>query len=42
MEIIRWTDGVENKEASYRVKEDRNILGTTKKKEGQLDWSYLA
>jgi hypothetical protein len=33
MEIIRWTDRVENKEVSYRVTEDMNILPTIKKKE---------
>ena len=37
MEIIRWIDRVENKEVSYRVKEDRNILRTIKKRK-KANW----
>jgi hypothetical protein len=36
-----WADRVGNK-VLYRFKDERNILYTIRKKEGELDWSYLA
>jgi hypothetical protein len=41
MEKNSWTDRVRNEEVLHRVKEERNILHTIKKK-GKLDWSHLA
>jgi hypothetical protein len=32
MEKISWTDGVRNEEVLHRVKEERNILHTIKRK----------
>jgi hypothetical protein len=34
MEKISWTDRVRKKEVLHRVKEERNILHTIKKKKG--------
>jgi hypothetical protein len=34
MEKISWTDRVRNEEVLHRVKEERNVLRTVKKKEG--------
>jgi len=42
MEKNSWTDRVRNEEMLQRVKEERKILHTVKKKEERLDWSYLA
>jgi hypothetical protein len=43
MDKISWTDHVRNEEVVlHRVKEERNILNTVKKKEGWLDWSHIA
>ena len=42
MEKISWTNRVRNEEVLYRDKKKKNILHTVKKKEGYLDWSYLA
>jgi hypothetical protein len=36
MEKISWTDRVRNEEALHRVKEDRNILHTIKRR--QANW----
>jgi hypothetical protein len=33
-EKISWTDPVRNEEVLHRVREERNILHTVKKKEG--------
>jgi hypothetical protein len=32
MEKISWTDGVRNEDVLYRVKEERNILHTVKRR----------
>ena len=42
MEVISWTDRVRQDEVLERVKEERNIIHTIKKKEDYLDWSHLA
>jgi hypothetical protein len=42
MEKISWTDRVRNEEVLRRVKEERNIVHTIKRKKGELDWSHLA
>jgi hypothetical protein len=34
MEKISWTDRVRNEEVLYRVKEERNVLHTIKRKRG--------
>jgi hypothetical protein len=34
IEKISWTDRVRNEEVLHRVKEERNILQTIKRKEG--------
>jgi hypothetical protein len=34
MEKISWIDHVENEKVLHRIKEERNILPTVKKKEG--------
>ena len=36
MEKIRWTDYVRNEEISHRVKKDRNILHTIKRRKANL------
>ena len=36
------TDNVRNEKVLRKVKEDRNILKTIKRKEVHLDWSHLA
>jgi hypothetical protein len=36
MEKISWTDRVTNEEALYRVKEERNILHTIKRR--KVNW----
>ena len=41
MEARSWTDRVRN-EALQRVKEERNILRTTKRREANWNWSHLA
>ena len=41
MEKISWNYRVRN-EALQRVEEERNIVSTIKKKEGQRDWSHRA
>jgi hypothetical protein len=35
MEKISWTDGVRNEEVLHRVKEERNILHTVKRRKGK-------
>jgi hypothetical protein len=35
MERISWPDRVRNKEVLHREKEERNIIHTVKKKEGE-------
>jgi hypothetical protein len=42
MEKISWTDRVNNEAVLHRVKEERNILHTVKRKEGQVDWAHIA
>jgi hypothetical protein len=37
MAEISWTDHVTDEEVLQRVKEERNILHTVKKKEGKLE-----
>jgi len=37
MEKIIWTDHVRNKEVLHRVKEERNILHTIKRRKGRSD-----
>jgi hypothetical protein len=37
-----WTDRVNNEAVFHRVKEERNILHTIIKRDGQLDWAYIA
>jgi len=39
--MISWVDSVKNS-IQHRVRKDRNILHTIKKKEGQLNSTYLA
>jgi hypothetical protein len=34
MEYIRWTNSVENEEVLLKVKEEKNIVHTIKKKDG--------
>jgi hypothetical protein len=41
MEVISWTDRVRNEEVLHRVKEERNILHTIKRRK-KKDWSHLA
>jgi hypothetical protein len=36
MENISWTDGAKNEEVSHRVKEERNILHTAKRRKTNL------
>jgi uroporphyrinogen-III decarboxylase len=45
MEKISWTDRVKNKDVLHRVKEERNILHTIKRRKANWighDWSHLA
>jgi hypothetical protein len=40
-EKISWTDRVRNEEMLYRVKEERNILHTQKRRKIR-EWSHVA
>jgi hypothetical protein len=37
VEKISWTDRVQNEDVLHRVKDDRNILHTTKR--GKMNWT---
>ena len=41
MEKISWTDRVINEEVSHRVKEERNILHTMKRRANYLVTSFV-
>ena len=41
MEKISWTDRVRNVEVLRRVKEERTIIHTMKRRKANWDWSRL-
>jgi hypothetical protein len=42
MEKISWASRVKNREVVGRVKKEKNIVETIKRRKAKLDWSHFA